>query len=321
MINACYHGDTRDGLRAMIATGIKAQCCITSPPYWNLRDYGVAGQIGSEKTPAEFVETMVEVFDLVHKVLADDGVLWLNLGDTSDGNKGILGMPWRVAFALQASGWILRQDIIWSKPNPMPESVKDRCTKSHEYVFMMTKNPRYYYDADAIKEPAIYFDDDRKGRAKESHKSNPDERRNGIRVPRPTGWATEGPHTAIAHNRPASTDKQSGHSRRHAGFNDRWDAMENSGQGSDMRNKRSVWTVSPQPYSEAHFAVFPEKLIEPMVLASSRPGDVVLDPFLGSGTVAKVAQRFGRQWIGCELNPEYIKFQDDRTRETGFAFV
>ena len=308
MINACYHGDTRDGLRAMIAAGIKSQCCITSPPYWGLRDYGVAGQIGSEKTPAEFVETMVDVFRLVFEVLADDGVLWLNLGDNySKSNqsnetnsvlqnnsvgsvfnnnvkkeyglkpKNILGMPWHVAFALQASGWILRQDIIWSKPNPMPESVRDRCTKSHEYIFMLTKNPRYYYDADAIKEKSIRAGD----------------------IPGGGRQSSNALDARVSFIRPANSIKPI----------------------ADTRNKRSVWTVGSQPYSEAHFAVFPEKLIEPMILASSRPGDIVLDPFLGSGTVAKVAQRFGRQWIGCELNPEYIKLQDDRTRETGFAFV
>ena len=310
-INTCFLGDVRDGLRAMSAAGITAQCCITSPPYWALRDYGVAGQIGSEKTPEEFIETMVEVFDLVFEVLADDGVLWLNLGDSYDNNKGMHGIPWQVALALKNRDWILRQDIIWSKPNPMPESIRDRCTKSHEYIFMMTKNPRYYYDADAIKEPAIYFDDDRKGRAKDDHKSAPDAKRNGIRPVYKDARSYDGKNSG----------KQRGHGRRHAGFNDRWDAMDKTEQCSAMRNKRSVWTVATQPYSEAHFATFPEKLIAPMILASSRPNDIVLDPFMGSGTVAHVAQRFGRQWTGCELNPEYIALQANRTRETGFAFV
>ena len=285
-INTCYRGDARDGLRAMIAADIKVQCCITSPPYWGLRDYGVAGQIGSEKTPGEFIETMVEVFALVRKVLADDGVLWLNLGDSYDKNKGLHGMPWRVAFALQSSGWILRQDIIWAKPNPMPESVKDRCTKSHEYIFMLTKNPRYYYDADAIKEPM-----------KDSSK---------LRYQ--TAW---------------DGNEVRGHP---SGKQNNFSKLMGSDRAKEAAeigfiNKRSVWTVSSQSYTEAHFATFPEALIEPMVLASSRSGNIVLDPFMGSGTVAKVAQRFGRQWIGCELNPEYIKFQNNRTRETGFAFV
>ena len=295
MLNTCYLGDVRDGLRAMIAAGVKAQCCITSPPYWGLRDYGVPGQIGSEKTPEEFIQTMGEIFDLVFEVLADDGVLWLNLGDSYSEKKSLVGIPWRVAFALQARGWILRQDIIWSKPNPMPESVKDRCTRAHEYIFMLTKNRRYYYDADAIKEPATYGIIDRLMRARIGNKSNPDEKRNGMRVRSPAALPVGEDGSTLNHN-----------------------AMETK---PEFRNKRSVWTVTLQPYSEAHFATFPEGLIEPMVLATSRPGDVVLDPFMGSGTVAKVAQRFGRQWTGCELNPEYMAFQANRTRETGFAFV
>ena len=268
----------------MIDAGIKAQCCITSPPYFNIRDYGVAGQIGAEKTPAEFIETMVQVFELVFDVLADDGVLWLNLGDTSDGNKGILGIPWRVAFALQASGWILRQDIIWSKPNAMPESVQDRCSKSHEYIFMLTKNPSYYYNADAIKE-----------RMKESTK---------LRYQ--TGWNGDEIRD-FPYGKNNNFSKLMGSDR----------AKQQAETG--LVNKRSVWTVATQNYSGRHFATFPEKLIEPMILASSRPNDIILDPFMGSGTVAQVAQRFGRQWIGCELNPNYLALQRQRTAQMGMA--
>lgn len=379
MINECYIGDCRDGLRKMIAEGIKVQCCVTSPPYWALRDYGVAGQIGLEKTMPEFIAAIVEVFSLVREVLADDGVCWINLGDSYSGSwgaqsrpngndigstlrggsmlsarqiaaapkttgtgstkrtglkpKDICGIPWRVAFALQDSGWWLRQDIIWAKPNPMPESVTDRCTKSHEYVFMLTKCAKYYYDADAIKEPAIYFDDDRKARAQDTHKSAPDSTRNGIRKYKvPSGWDTgQGSHDELTGRYPKSPvykdarsyngkheDKQRGHGRRHAGFNDRWDEMTETEQCA-MRNKRSVWTVATKPYSAAHFATFPPALIEPMIMATSRAGDIVLDPFLGSGTTAEVAQRLGRRWIGCDLNPAYTALQETRTRQMAMA--
>ena len=289
--------------------GIRAQCAATSPPYWGLRNYGVHGQIGLELSLAHYIATMVEVFDLVRNVLTDDGILWLNLGDSYLPNKCEAMIPHRVAIALIEDGWICRQTIIWAKPNPMPESVRDRCTKAHEYVFMLTKNRQYFYDADAIKEPAIYFDDDRKGRANDEHKSAPDEMKNGIRAVYKDARSYEG----------KNTDKQRGHGRRHAGFNDQWDNMSKEDQCSDMRNKRSVWTVATQAYAEAHFATFPEKLIEPMILAGSRIGDTVLDPFLGSGTTARVAQRLGRNWIGCELNPAYVDLQADRTRQMAMA--
>ena len=366
----------------MIAAGIHAQCCVTSPPYWNLRDYGIGGQLGLDLTMQEYVKNLVEVFSLARDALADNGVLWLNLGDSyagswgaqsrANGNdiastlqggsmlsarqivahpkqsntglikkapglkpKDLCGIPWRVAFALQDDGWYLRQDIIWSKPNPMPESAKDRCTKAHEYVFMLTKHARYYYDADAIKEPTIYFDDGRKGRAKSEHKSAPDAMQNGIRkYATPSGWDTgEGAHDkltgrygkAVYKDARAfdgkNSDKQRGHGRRYAGFNDRCDKMSKDDQCSALRNKRSVWTVATQPYAEANFATFPPKLIEPMIMSGSRPGDIVLDPFMGSGTTASVAQRLGRRWIGMELNPAYVKLQGDRTRQLAMEFV
>lgn len=259
-MNECRIGDCRNIMRELIAEGVRVQCVVTSPPYWGLRDYGIEGQIDLELSLSQYVERICEVFSLVNELLADDGVLWLNLGD-SYSNKSLNGVPWRVAFALQDQGWYLRQDIIWHKPNPMPESVRDRCTKAHEYLFMLTKSERYYYDADAIKEPAIYFDDDRKGRAKDDHKSAPDAKRNGVRPSKiPSGWDTgTGSHNDLRGRYQAQpvfkdarsydgkhSDKQRGHSRRHAGFNDRWDEMSREKQCSAMRNKRSVWTIPLQ---------------------------------------------------------------------------
>ncbi len=305
-MNITHFGDCRETMRMLIAQGLKAQMCVTSPPYFGLRDYGHAGQIGLEQTPAEYVAAMVEVFSLVWELLDDDGVLWLNLGDsynaagrTGHGTrqgfkqgtsrasaekadncrpsvdslkpKDLIGIPWRVAFALQEAGWYLRQDIIWHKPNPMPESVTDRCTKAHEHLFLLAKRERYYFDSAAIAEPA----------------SQP------IGKPKLTGQ-----HKASA-----------------GGFttNGTGNSSLGSNQGAETRNKRSVWTVPASPYSGAHFATFPPALIEPCILAGSRPGDVVLDPFMGSGTTAQVAQALGRRWIGCELNPGYGELQKERT--------
>lgn len=336
------------------------QTCVTSPPYWGLRDYGVAGQIGLEATPEEYVARMVEVFRLVRDVLADDGTLWLNLGDSYAGsgrgghvsntstlqgsieheqecrkargsqlapgfhaaaaaagnigrawvpppaglkNKDLVGIPWRVAFALQADGWYLRSDVIWNKPNPMPESVTDRPTKSHEYIFLLAKSERYHYDAEAIREPATHSSIAR-------WSQNIEDQAGSDRVP----GKTNGRMKAVGGPR---KDKQRGHIRRHAGFNDRWDHMSKAEQAATGRNKRSVWTVTTKPYSEAHFATYPPDLIEPCILAGSRPGDIVLDPFFGSGTTGEVAERLGRQWIGIELNPEYGKLAAQRTAQTG----
>jgi len=308
-------GDVRTQLQTLPENSV--QCVVTSPPYWGLRDYGTAtwtggtaecahrrmskktksgyqhevpsgdglykkicrdcgaqridSQIGLEQTPTEYVEQLVAVFRDVRRVLKDDGVLWLNLGDTYNGAKvgntnqnvgsraatdtftkplwhdlkpkDLVGIPWRVAFALQDDGWYLRQDVIWAKPNPMPESVVDRCTKSHEYLFMMTKSPRYYFNSDAIKEPSTT-----------------------------KGYAT--------------------------------------------RNKRDVWTIPVRPFKEAHFAVMPEALVEPCVLATSHEGDTVLDPFTGSGTAGVVAHRLRRNFLGVELNPEYATLANNRIRNT-----
>lgn len=306
-------------------------CCVTSPPYYGLRDYGHTGQIGLEETPQQYVDRLVEVFREVKRVLKNDGTLWLNLGDSycasktgSVGNKStfeggranqdesqkridkskivglkpkdLIGIPWRVAFALQADGWYLRQDIIWHKPNPMPESVRDRCTKAHEYIFMLSKSPKYYYDAEAIRTPA-----------KESTilrlSQNIDSQQGSDRVP----GKANGKMKAVI-----MMDKQRGHSRRHAGFNDRWDSMTKEEQSSLGANKRSVWTVATKPFKEAHFATFPSDLIEPCILAGCRPDGTVLDPFMGAGTTAVVALQTDRKYLGIELNPDYVAIAENR---------
>jgi len=361
-MNKVYFGDCRNSLKQIKQDGITVQTCVTSPPYYGLRDYGtgtwiggdpncshkrdskfsaktITGhknmggavgdgiyksecprcgavrqdlQIGLEQTPQEFIENLVEVFAGVWDVLADDGTLWVNLGDSYynyrpgkgqalvkqsvantnqdlpqncarranklDGykEKDLMGMPWRLAFALQDFGWYLRQDIIWHKPNPMPESVQDRCTKSHEYIFLLTKNQKYYFDNKSIQEPA-----ENAGKISGSFKG----RQGG-----------------------AEYHAQSG------------------GVGSDSkeyekRNKRDVWSVPVRPYAGAHFAVYPEELIRPCILAGSRVGDVVLDPFFGSGTTGAVAQNLGRKWIGCELNKEYESLQMDRLKQNSLELL
>jgi DNA modification methylase len=279
-----------------------AQCVVTSPPYWGLRDYGSPGQIGLESTPDAYVQTMVQVFAEVWRVLKDDGTCWLNLGDsyvnaghsspvrnkTTNGmkfaaqpwksmdgmkSKDLVGIPWRVAFALQAAGWYLRSDIIWAKPNPMPESVTDRPTKAHEYIFLLSKHERYFYDAAAIAEPAL----------------------------QPLGIA----RTAGTQHKQVALGKRVG--------------ILGTNHGAPDRNKRSVWSVATQPYSGAHFATFPEALIEPCILAGSRPGDLVLDPFVGSGTVGTVCERFGRRWVGTDLAYQHLSHA--RTLQRGLRFI
>ena len=298
-------GDCRERLRGL-PDGM-AQTCVTSPPYFGLRDYGVDGQMGLEATPDEFIAGMVAVFREVRRVLRDDGTLWLNLGDSyaNDGKwggstggkhvsslhgdsgvgrqkrttglkpKDLIGIPWRVAFALQADGWYLRQDIIWHKPNPMPESVRDRCTKAHEYVFLLSKGPRYYFDADAIKAVG--------GRRAPGHKS---------------------------HKGQAAYENGDAKHRTKAGlvaYAEREREREARGEVGATRNKRSVWTVATQPFKEAHFATYPPELIEPCILAGSPRGGVVLDPFGGAGTTGLVADRLGRNAVLIELNPEYAE--------------
>lgn len=346
-LNKCYLGDFRDVLRDLATSGIKAQTCVTSPPYFGLRDYGVDGQIGLESTPEAYIAKMVEVFREVRRVLADDGTLWLNIGDSYAGGGGgnynktgktraggqhvtnvrnrpdwlakaelkakdLIGIPWMLAFALRADGWYLRQDIIWNKPNPMPESVDDRCTKAHEYVFLLSKSPRYHFDADAIKEPAAASSHARWAQDVEAQ-------RGSDRFP----GKSNGPMKAVGGRSRRDSFKRDDSKRAQAipgqtAGTHREDRPE-SEWDTAVRNRRSVWTVATTPYSGAHFAVMPEALVEPCILAGSRPGDIVLDPFMGSGTVAAVAQRLGRRWLGAELNPDYLSLQAERTRQGGLC--
>lgn len=322
-MNRVIFGDCRETMRDLAAKGVRVQCCVTSPPYYGLRDYGHPGQIGLEKTPAEYVAALVEVFEGVRGLLADDGVLWLNLGDSYAGGGGgnysksekqtshgehitnvrnkpewlagaglkpkdLVGAPWRVAFALQEAGWYLRQDVIWHKPNPMPESVTDRCTKAHEYLFLLSKSERYYWDAEAMKEEAV------------------GQNLHDLTGP---GYAAPGQAPNTGNRKALRTDIESRHRSQIKG------GQSLQAEPDGRRNRRSVWTVPTQPYSGAHFAVFPAALIEPCVLAGSRPGDLVLDPFMGSGTTAEVAQKLGRRWIGCELNPAYEPLQQQRVAQ------
>ena len=350
-------GDVRDRLRELPDESV--HCVVTSPPYYGLRDYGMAGQIGLEERPEDFVDQLVAVFREVRRPLRADGTAWVNMGDSYSANRGyqvphgeirgsagpreagaaggrgmdanviglapkqLMGIPWRVAFALQADGWWLRQDIIWHKPNPMPESVRDRCTKAHEYIFMLSKSERYFYDQEAIKVPASLATGPRTQRAQESEARAdgvPGQAPHSLHNPRKHGSTLTGGaygRHALGDAIPEKErrdDKQRGHGRRHAGFNDRWDAMEKEEQCSGMVNKRSVWTVATQPYSEAHFATFPPALIEPCILAGCPPGGVVLDPFGGAGTTGLVADRLQRDAILIELNPAYADMAERRIR-------
>ena len=332
-------------------------CVVTSPPYYGLRDYGMEGQIGLEETPEEYVKKMVEVFKEVRRVLRSDGTLWLNLGDSYAGSgkgawnnkndqketyipdpdspqclmnkipvglkpKDLIGIPWKVAFALQEDGRWLRQDIIWNKLNPMPESVRDRCTKSHEYIFLLSKSEKYYYDQDSIKERASFSTEERKGRAHCGQKGMTEKKINVMNpVKIPSYWDTDkGSHGSIHKDGRTKSDKQRGHGRRHAGFNERWDHMTKEEQCSGMRNKRSVWTIATQPFPEAHFATFPEELIRPCILAGCPEGGTVLDPFGGSGTTGIVAISSLRNSILIEINPAYIDIAIKRIKKKNSMF-
>lgn len=304
-LNYIYQGNCLEVLKSFEDKCIN--CCVTSPPYYGLRDYGVEGQIGNEDTPFDYVDKLVDIFAEVRRVLKDDGTLWLNLGDSWTGSsqgagtkhptpkqasnhgtnymttehhvsklkhvegckpKDLIGIPWMVAFALRESGWYLRQDIIWAKGNPMPESVKDRCTKSHEYIFLLSKNRKYYYDYQAIKEPAVT-----KATVRDKNK--------------------EGYQADYAKG-------------------DRFSKGERVYGADGMRNKRDVWNVNTKPCKEAHFATYPDTLIEPCILAGCPEGGVVLDPFMGAGTTGMVTKRYNRNYVGIELNTEYIDIANKR---------
>lgn len=273
-------GDVRSRLADIDDQSV--QCCVTSPPYWGLRDYGKADQIGLETTCSEYVAQIVAVFREVKRVLSDTGVLWLNLGDSYGKDKNILGVPWRVAFALQDDGWILRQDIVWAKPNPMPESVNDRCTRSHEYLFMLTKSRKYYFNDKAIAEEA---------------KTKPG-----------ATWQERKAAGATAGNVIVGHETRNGTQRVVHGKG----VTSNLTRQDGLRNKRSVWTINTKPFRGAHFAVMPEALVEPCVLASTKENDLVLDPFTGSGTVGVVAVKHGRNFVGIELNEDYVQIARQR---------
>lgn len=293
-------GDAREKLKELPDQSV--QMCVTSPPYYGLRDYGGGDEeIGLEATPKEYIDNLVAVFREVKRVLKDDGTLWLNIGDSYSGSgkgawenknaqketyvpdphsrnsvmpktwegikrKELIGIPWMLAFALREDGWYLRQDILWAKTNPMPESVTDRCTRSHEYIFLLSKQPRYYYDYKAIQEPTVTFDDTIRDRENTKLNNTPGRTRMG-------GLTTN---------------------------------------QYEMRNKRDVWQIATVPYNGAHFATFPEELVKPCILAGSREGDTVLDPFNGAGTTGVVCVKLGRNYVGTELNPEYVALAEKR---------
>ena len=300
--NTIINGNSLEVLKSLPDNSI--DCCVTSPPYYALRDYGCDGQIGLEETPEKYIERLCEVFSEVRRVLTPQGTLWLNIGDSYNGNKvgntevvknkkvsesndfhkklwggakpkDLIGIPWMLAFSLRSQGWYLRQDIIWQKPNPMPESVTDRCTKSHEYIFLLSKSQKYYFDYESIMEPCA---------DQERNNFQSGSRANGINKDRNDNDLGERSKTW----KPKTIDNQK------------------------VRNKRSVWEVNTKPCKEAHFATYPFELIKPCILAGCPENGIVLDPFMGSGTTAIVARSLNRNYLGVELNPEYIKIAHKR---------
>lgn len=334
-VNKCHFGDVRTVLKQMIADGIRVNTIVCSPPYWGLRDYGHAGQIGLEPSLPEFLAVLVEVFDLCRQVLADDGTAWVNMGDSYAANRGtqpaptntrnktghvggqsipvnlkpkdMVGQPWRLAFALQDAGWWLRQDIIWAKPNPMPESIKDRCTKAHEYLFLLAKSERYYFDQEAILEKV----------SAGTHARLAQDIQNQVGSVRANGGAkTNGNMKAVARGvgwgHGSDADQRGrGRVKNNDSFNEAMAIM------PTMRNRRSVWTIPTESYSGAHFATYPRALVEPCILAGCPVGGIVLDPFFGSGTTGQVAQNLGRRFIGIEINRDNEPLQRERLSQPG----
>lgn len=340
-LDVIYQKDVSKGLEELPDRSI--QCCVTSPPYYGLRDYGMKGQIGIENTPEKYIKKLTEVFREVKRVLCDTGTLWIVIADSYAGSgkgawknksksketyipdpgstvtrlrtvrgtvkpKDMIGIPWMLAFALRDDGWYLRQDIIWAKPNPMPESVRDRCTKSHEYIFLFSKSRKYYFNADAVKEPIA---------ASSAARLAQDiaRQRGSVRVP----GKKNGPMKAVIGKGSSRTFRGGGAYTGAKSFHNSTPAARNSHGNvpneSGLRNKRSVWTVATVGYKKAHFATFPPKLIEPCIIAGTPTGGIVLDPFIGTGTTGEVAKKNGRHYIGYELNPEYIELAQDRIFE------
>lgn len=358
------HGDVRAVLPTLPEESV--HCVVTSPPYWGLRDYGVAGQLGLEATPYEYIDKMVAVFREVRRVLRSDGTLWLNMGDSYSNDtkwggqsggknytsaaggyqgqrvrrgkdcdpkrgaaaygqpmqnnfsglkpKDLVGMPWRLALALQADGWYLRSDIIWSKPNPMPESVTDRPTKSHEYIFLMSKSERYYYDAEAIREEAS-------GGPADAPRNQWDTKDYAVPGQKPQKRLSRHLPGNRTHRGATAYANGAVEHRTKVGLVTYSAKMREIGVPPEKRNKRSVWTVATQPFSEAHFATFPEELIRPCILAGCPPGGTVLDPFFGSGTTGLVARSQGCKYIGIELNAEYIRIAAKRLSQEVLDFA
>ena len=373
-INKCHFGDVRDVLRQMIDAGVKVNCIVTSPPYWGLRSYlpadhpDKAREIGSEPTLREFISTMTDVFMLAREVLADDGTCWINMGDSYSAHPGqrkstdsigpkqttntgstmvgsrsaetlkakdLMGQPWRLAFALQDAGWWLRQDIVWSKPNPMPESVRDRCTKAHEYLFLLTKSERYWWDFEAMQEPVNGGANPRRAGPNAMRGQGSNRPEGGGRANRdgrdmaklgwktPDGWDTrtgQGGHGSFhAEGREKGRVLGNVNAQKARKLADPGSGTKNNdsmdealSEMRETRNRRSVWTVPSEPYSGAHFATFPSALIEPCILAGCPAGGVVLDVFMGSGTTGAVAKRLGRNWIGIDIDERNAALQRDR---------